>query len=108
MGAFPRRKSLTDGEKVKAMRDLRFRTGWDEFVAAGDNFGWDRHQVRETETRDVILGLAERQSARFKVAFEAGWEEFLAICDELRWDSRVISEGSGRAAVIVAMQEAWD
>ena len=49
-----------------------------------------------------------KTNAKLDAVLEAGWREFVATCDELGWDSRLVVEGSVKAAVLLAMREAWN
>jgi hypothetical protein len=48
-----------------------------------------------------------KTNAKLDAVLEAGWREIIATCDELGWDSRLVLEGSAKAAVLLAMREAW-
>ena len=53
-------------------------------------------------------GHNEGGASKLDAVLEVGWREFIATCDELAWDSRLVLEGSAKAAVLLAMREAWD
>lgn len=48
-----------------------------------------------------------KTNAKLDAVLEAGWREFILNCDELGWDCRLVLEGSTKAAVLLAMREAW-